>query len=173
MNYAYHGAPKQMVGHKLVPLNQMRDTHPDLYALHRAKYKRREEVLERQIPLLDCLWNDVIQFLPLHPSKIFKLQLELGLISELPSYKFFEINTSLFDSNKAVVFFKSAPGEENIEVKWLKDVDLTAIQEIPQATVDYYKTLAGTGELPFNYQFIPHIVYKGSIDVSKMQIISI
>jgi hypothetical protein len=173
MNYVYHGAPEQMVGRELIPLNQMRDTHPELYALHRAKYEGREEILERQIPLLDCLWNDVLQFLPLHPAKVFKLQVELGLIPKVPSYKFFEIDPSLFDSEKAVIFFKSAPGEENVEVKWFKDVDLAAIQEIPQATVDYYKTLVGSGELPFNYQFIPHIVYKGSIDVSKTQIISI
>ena len=61
-------------------------------------------------------------------------------------YKFFEIDLRLFDSEKAVIFFKSAIGEENIEVRWLKNVDLAAIQEILQATVDYYKMLVGTGE---------------------------
>lgn len=173
MNYVYHGAPEQMVGHELIPLNQMRDTHPELYALRRAKYEGREEILERQIPLLNCLWNDVVQFLPLYPAKVFNLQVELGLIPEVPSYKFFEIDPGLFDSEETVIFFKYAPGEENVEVKWLKDVDLAAIQEIPKATVDYYKTLVGTGELPFNYQFIPHILHRGIIDVSKTQIICI
>lgn len=173
MSFVYHGAPEQMVGHELIPLNQMKDTHPELYELHVSKYEGREVILQRTIPLLNCLWNDVVQFLPLHPKKVFDLQLQLGLIPEVPPYKFFEIDSNSFDPEKAVVFFKSAPGEENVTVKWLKDADLATIQEIPQATVDYYKTLVGTGELPFNYQFIPHIVYKGTVDVSGTQIITI
>ena len=171
MNYAYHGAPDQMIGHKLMPLNQMRDTYPELYSLHRAKYEGREEILERRIPLLDCLWNDVVQLLPLDPTTVFTLQVKLGLIPKMPSYKFFEIDPSSFESEKAVVFFKTTPGDENVEVKWLKDVDLSAIQDIPRATLDYYKTLIGTGELPFNYQFIPHVLYMGSIDVSASRIV--
>jgi hypothetical protein len=69
-----------------------------------------------------------------------------------------------------VVYFKTAPGEENVSVKWLGDVDLSAIREIPKATLDYYKTLVGTGELPFNYQFIPHVLHLGAIDISAAPI---
>lgn len=173
MHYVYHGAPENMEGKELMPLNKMRDAYPELYALHAAKYKGREEILERRIPLLDCRWNDVIQFLPLHPRKIFELQVKLGLIPEVYPYKFFEIDPKLFDPEKTVVFFKSAPGEENIEVKWLSEVDLATTQEIPQATLDYYKSLVGTGELPFNYQFVPHIVYMGTVDISGVQIITL
>ncbi len=173
MQYVYHGAPEQMEGNELIPLNQMKDTHPELHALHIAKYKGREEILERRIPLLGCLWNDVVQFLPLHPKKVFELQVEFGLIPQVPPYKFFEIDPKSFDSEKAVVFFRSVPGEENVEVKWLRDVDLAMIQEVPQATMDYYQTLVGTGELPFNYQFIPHILYMGTVDISGSQIVTI
>ena len=162
-----------MEGNTLLPLNDMQSSHPELYKLHRAKYEGREEVMKRQIPLLGCLWNDVVQFLPVHPSKVFELQVELGLIPEVPSYKFFEIEADCLDPDKTVVYFKTAPGEENTEVKWLRDVDFAQLQEIPQATVDYYKSLVGTGELPFNYQFIPHVLYQGSVDVSKAPIISL
>lgn len=173
MHYVYHGVPENMEGNELIPLNQMKESYPELYALHLTKYEGREEILERRIPLLNCLWNDVIQFLPLHPRKVFELQVELGLISEVPPYKFFAIDPKLFNPEKAVVFFKSAPGEENVEIRWLRDVDLAEIQEIPQATIDYYKSLVGSRELPFNYQFVPHVVYAGSIDVSGSQIITI
>lgn len=173
MYYIYHGVPEDMEGNELIPLNKMRDSHPELYALHIAKYKGREEILERRIPLLNCLWNDVVQLLPLHPRKVFELQADLGLIPKIPKYKFFEIDPKLLDTEKAVVFFKSAPGEENTEVKWLRDVDLATIREVPQATVDYYKSLVDTGELPFNYQFVPHIVYRSNVDVSKVSIITI
>ena len=137
------------------------------------KYEGREEILERKIPLLDCLWNDVVQFLPLHPQKVFKLQKELGLITIVPPYKFYEIDASNLDPQKAVVFFKTAPGEENVQIKWLGEVDFASLREIPEATMAYYKTLVGTGALPFNYQFVPHIVYKGTIDISETNIITL
>ncbi len=169
----YHGAPEKMKGNKLIPLNKIKTIYPQLYEFHMAKYKGREEILERKISLLNCLWNEVIQFLPLHPRKVFELQLELGLISEVYPWKFFEIDPKVFDPKKAVVFFKSAPGEENVEVEWLSDFDLATIQEVPQATIDYYKSLIGTGELPFNYQFVPHILYQGSVDISQSPVISL
>ncbi len=173
MQYVYHGLPEQMIGSELIPLNQMHRSHPELRDKYLEKYKGREEILERRIPILDCLWNDVVQFLPLHPQKVFELQAQLGIISEVAPYKFFEIDMSLLDPRKTVVFFKDAPGEENIIVKWLSDVDFASIQEIPPATIAYYKTLVGTGELPFNYQFIPHIVHMGPVGVSNTKIITI
>lgn len=173
MNFIYHGVPEQMIGSKLIPLNQMQDDMSQVRDRYLKQYKGREEILERKVLLLDCLWNDVVQFLPLHPQKVFNLQKELALIPEVPPYRFYEMNLSLLDPNKTVVFLKSAPGEENTEVKWLKDVKLEALQEIPEATIAYYKTLIGTGELPFNYQFIPHILYMGTVDISGSNIITL
>lgn len=173
MPYLYHGVPEQMIGNMLIPLNQMHAVNPQLREEYLKKYKGREWVLQTKIPLLDCLWNDMVHFLPLHPNKVFSLQAELGFIPTMPPYKFFEIDLSILDSDKAAVYFKTAPGEENTEIKWLRDVDLAAIQEIPEATKNYYQSLVGTGELPLNYQFIPHILYKGSIDISKSRIITL
>lgn len=166
MNFIYHGVPDSLIGNILIPLNQMRSVMPDIRDKNLKKYKGREEILKRKLPLLNCLWNDVVHFLPLHPQKVFELQLELGLIPDIPPYKFYEINLGNLNPKKTVVFFKTAPGEENSEVRWLSEIDFTALQEIPEATVAYYKTFVGTGELPFNYQFIPHILYKGTVDIS-------
>lgn len=173
MSFIYHGVPDPMIGSKLMSLNEIQDNMPKIYKQHLGKYKGRKEIMERQIPLLNCLWNDVVQFLPLHPQKVFELQKKLGLITEIPPYKFFELDIDSLNPEKAVVFFKTAPGEENIQTKWLKDVDLSLIQEIPEATVEYYKTMIGTGDLPFNYQFIPHIIYKGDVDISNAKIVTL
>lgn len=162
-----------MIGEQLIPLNQMKASMAEVHDKNLEKYEGREEILERRIQLLDCLWNDVVQFLPLHPQKVFELQQKLGLISSVPRYKFYEINLSNLDPNKTVVFFKTAPGEENVKIKWLNEVDFTSLQEIPEATLAYYKTLIGTGELPFNYQFIPHIVYRGVVSISETNIITL
>ncbi len=173
MSYVYHSVPEKMIGHNLVPLNIMRQKHHELFTQYSKKYEGRQEILNRHIPLLDCFWSDVVQFSPVHPSKIFELQKSLGLIRKMPIYQYFEIDTKLFNPEKAVVYFKSDYGEENIKFMWLKDIDLSLISEVPQPTIDYYKTFIGTGKLPLNYQFIPHILYAGTIDTSASKIITI
>lgn len=173
MNYAYHGLPEQMIGTKLIPLSEMHAKNPELRAKYLEKYKGREDILERRIPLLDCLWNDVVQLLPVHPKKIFEQQQQLGLIAEIPPYSYYEIDIAALDPTKTVVYFKDAPGEENVTVQWLSDVDVASLNEIPPATIEYYKSLVGTGEQPFNYQFIPHIVTRDTVDITGTNIIVI
>lgn len=173
MTYIYHGVQEEVKGSQLIPLNQMQATYPALNAKYLEKYKGREEILERTIALLDCPWNGVIQLLPLHPRKIFECQKELGLIAAMPAYKYFEIDLELLTPNKTAVYFKTAPGEEHVIVKWLRDVDLSDLQVVPEATINYYKSLIGSSEPVFNYQFIPHILYKGSLDISHAGVVSI
>lgn len=173
MTHFYHGIPEDMKGSELIPLNKMLKVDADLREKYLEKYKGREEILERKIPLLDCLWNDVVQLLPLHPRQLFELQKELGLITEIPDYKYFEIDPTTLDPMQTVIYFKTAPGEEHVSVKWLKDVNLDELQGIPEATRNYYESMIGTGEPVFNYQFVPHIIYKGTVDVSSSKAISL
>lgn len=171
--HLYHGIPEDMKGSELIPLNKMLEVDADLRAKYLEKYKGREEILKRKIPLLDCLWNDVVQLLPLHPRQLFELQQELSLINEIPDYRYYQIDVNTLDPKKTVIYFKTAPGEENVTVKWLKDVSLDELQTIPEATRKYYESMVGTGEPVFNYQFVPHVVYQGSIDVSSVQVINL
>jgi hypothetical protein len=171
MSNIYHGVPEQMIGTLLRPLNAMQQSNPELYAKYVQKYKGREAIMQKRIPLLDCLWNDVIQFLPLDPNKIFEQQVKMGFITEVPPYKFFQIDYRVLDPDKSVVYFKTAPGEEHVSVQWLRDVDFASLQQVPQATVDYYQSLAGSGETPFNYQFVPHILYLGEVDVTTTPVV--
>ena len=171
MTYLYHGIPEDMKGDELITLSQMFVKDPALHQKYLEKYKGREEIRERRIPLLDCLWNDVVQLLPLHPRTLFDLQLQLGLINEIPEYRYFQIDPNTLNLDNTAVYFKTAPGEENVTVKWLRDVDLNELQEIPEATIKYYESMVDTGEPVFNYQFVPHILHKGSIDISKSRII--
>lgn len=173
MTYIYHGIQDDFDGDELIPLNLMREKRLDLYEKYREKYKDREDTIEATIPLLNCSWNDVVQLLPFNPVKLFELQLEYDLIEVVPNYKYFQIDTDLLDVNKAVVYFKTTPGVENVTIKWLKDVDLNSLHSVPAATRDYYKSMIGTGKPVFNYQFVPHIVYKGSIGISKAKSVDI
>lgn len=173
MTYFYHGIPEDMKGTELIPLNTMLEVDAELRAKYLEKYKGREEILECTIPLLDCLWDDVVQLLPLHPEQLFILQQKLGVVTDIPDYKYFQIDASKLDPAKTVVYFKTAPGEENVTVKWLSEVNLNELQGIPPATENYYKSMVGSSEPVFNYQFVPHIIYKGSIDIVEAKIIGL
>ena len=91
----------------------------------------------------------------------------------MPKYTFFEIDIHALEAEQTVVFFKDAPGDEHIKVRWLNDVELDDLQEVPEATIRYYESLIGKNEAPFDYQFVPHVLYKGEIDVSGAKIITI
>lgn len=173
MAYLYHGMPDDMKGTALVPLSRLHTSHPALATQYQEKYRGREAILERRIPLLDCLWNDVIQLLPLHPQQIFELQKELGLIAEIPTFSYYAIDSSMLDPARAAVYFKTAPGEAHWSVEWLHDVSLDELQDVPPATEEYYLSMRGSDQPVFNYQFVPHILYKGTIDISEAKIISI
>lgn len=162
-----------MEGSELITLSQMFAKDPVLHQKYLEKYKGREEILERRIPLLDCLWNDVVQLLPLHPRKLFEMQLQLGLISEIPEYRYFQVDPTILNSHNSAVYFKTAPGEENVSVQWLRDINLEDLQEVPSATIKYYESMVGSGEPVFNYQFVPHILHRGSIDISESRVIGI
>ena len=169
----YHGVPEEVKGSQLIPLSEMMKVDPVLRDKYLEKYKGREEILERKISLLECGWSDVVQLLPLPPRKLFKLQQELGLITEIPDYRYFEIDPNALDPEKTAVFFKTAPGEDHVTVKWLRDVNLEEIQDIPPATRGYYESMVGIGEPVFNYQFVPHILYRGTIDIEDAKIFSL
>lgn len=162
-----------MQGDRLLPLSELFLKDPTLHKKYLAKYAGKEEVMERQIPLLDCGWNEVIQLLPLDPRQLFELQKQLGLIAEIPNYRYFKINPSILVTDNTVVYFKTAPGDENVTVKWLSDIRLEDLQTVPDATERYYETMRSTGEPVFNYQFAPHILYRGSIDISSVEVMSL
>lgn len=80
--FIYHMVPNQMVGDKLIPLNSLKTTYPYLYEKYTKKYldhPERSKLLQRCIPRLNCLWNDVIHLLPIHPHYNFNTLSNLGI----------------------------------------------------------------------------------------------
>lgn len=173
MTFVYHGVPENMMGEEILSLNQLRGANLSAYGKNIEKYKGREAVIECNVPLLNCKASDVINLLPFNPKKLFEYQMELGLISAVPSYAYFEIDLQLLNPKETVVFFKTAPGEENVTIKWIKDVDFSELQEIPVATKQYYKSMVGKKEAVFNYQFVPHVLTRGPINIKNCDVIEI
>ena len=108
--FLYHFRPKHMQGHVLFPLNALKEALPEIYSYQAEKYKGRERLLEKKIPILDCLWNDVIHLSPIHPQIILDCFRKEGLydyagghgreleVFKIPSTHIEEQNTVCFQS---------------------------------------------------------------------------
>src|SRR5687767_13236025 len=79
MTKIYHRRPDDLFGQTLYPLNRLKDVAPEQYARQRAKYEGREALCDFRVPHLNCLWNDVLHFSPVHPAKLRELCVAVGL----------------------------------------------------------------------------------------------
>ena len=66
----YHLVPQRVVGSRLLPLNQLRESHPALYEAYARKYQGHEHLLKQPVPGLECLWSDVLFLTAVPPDVI-------------------------------------------------------------------------------------------------------
>jgi len=166
--------PKQVFGNALLPLNQVLKYDKVAFDEKVKKYKGREVLLERFIPKLNCLWNDVLFFSPVHPKKIKMLYEEIELKWAL--YEWFELNPNDIHSFKenAVIYdiAEKQKGDFSIDENEIRPFSLKELEkrgEIPDATIRYYRNAKASGEPIFTFYLIPHILYKGAIPFSKLK----
>jgi hypothetical protein len=67
-----------MFGNILYPLNTLREIDKDTYESHSSKYMGRETLMEQKIPVLNCLWNDVLHCSPIDFRLIYKALIRAG-----------------------------------------------------------------------------------------------
>jgi hypothetical protein len=175
MNYIYHWVPKDMQGNILFPLNRLKETHVDVYEKEVDKYTGRENILLQRIPSLNCLWNDVLHLSAVHPSHIKKALIDGGS-TKLPDMEFFEIDPHTLNSEDTTVYLYK---HSNMANKLKEDNfaqynpdDIERYSLLPQDTKMYYKEMIVQGKRPLLFHRVPHILFKGSIDVSKIKRIS-
>ena len=172
MTHLYHSVPKELVGNILYPLNELKTIYPEIYAKERSKYIGREEVTQQIIPKLDCLWNDVLHFSAVHPSIIKSALAEAGDQVNLKR-TYYEVDPTLLDLEKTVIYlylYKDKNKQENWAAYDPRDLDKYSL--IPQFTKDYYKKMLERNERPLLYHGIPHILYRGTLDTTKLRIVS-
>ncbi|MGD6857643.1 group-specific protein [Bacillus infantis] len=179
--FIYHMVPNQMGGDKLVPLNSLKITHPDLYEKYTEKYlnhPERSKLLQRRIPKLNCLWNDVIHFLPLHPYFVFNALSNLGIKTK-ENITFYKIPIELLAHNKNAIYYYSkerykgpSAGIVDEEMEFLNIQAYQELQEIPTDTLDYYKKENEKGNKFGLFHFIPHILSLGEVEVKDIEILA-
>lgn len=181
MHYLYHRVPKNLTGDTLYPLNVLRTKLPAIYEGQVSKYIGREEVTQQRIPLLDnCLWNDVIFMTSVNPADLFKARREAGWGDTEPQ-QYFKIDPATLDPSKLAVFLFSAVGPDTrtvikpSEFTEYRYDDLPKYAVVPEVTKEYFSQqyCAGEPRIKLFFRFIPHILYKGEIDISSAEVITV
>jgi hypothetical protein len=176
MNYLYHRVHKDMEGNILYPLNQLKDKFPDLYVQKKKKYDGREHVMDTKITPLDCLWNDVLFFSPVHPQEIKKALMEAGRKEEFNA-QYYQINAdSLEQENTTIYLYKNTIENFGIipeDFVYYSPDKINNYVSVPDKTKQYFRDAYEQDRRPLLYVGIPHILYKGTLDISNSPIISV
>lgn len=173
--YLYHMVPENMEGTMLHPLNRLKDSAPHLYLAHAEKYQDRSHIMEKFIPTLECAWSDVLHFTAVHPAEIKKALTEAGL--QPAEMKFYQIDPRLLDPEQTTIYlYRDASTGTDIseqDFTGFNPNDLDSHASLPNHTKDYYKRMASEGKRPLTFIGVPHILHKGSIDISDLPIITV
>lgn len=177
MTYLYHKVPRSMTGSTLYPLHALKDIDRRLFDEAIKKYKGREYIIDQRIPIFEnCLWNDVIFMTALQPQLLYDVRNSLGF-SKLQPQQFYKIPFDTLDrKNTGIYLFspETVPHTLSADEFILSPNDLSRYTTIPEATVNYFKDLKASGSdyIPLFWRFIPHVIFRGTIDVSDAEIIT-
>lgn len=179
-NFIYHMVPQEMLGDKLLPLNSLKQAYPHLYDRYTKKYfndPQRTKLLQRQVPKLNCLWNDVLHFLPLHPYFIYKAITSLGIETKV-NVPFYKIPIQNIKNNNNAIYLYSkenyrGPAEyiNEVEIRTIEMDEYKEMTEIPLATIEYYTIEKEKGKEFGLFPFIPHLLSQGEVAVNNVEII--
>lgn len=172
MNYLYHRVPLNgVIGDRLYPLNTLQEQDYSVYAQAVSKYKGRESIMEQRIPTLDCLWNDVLFMTAVKPEDLRRARESVRL--DLRSTRFFRFVAEELDHSLMTVWLAETSSKEEKDFVPFKPEDMPKYSVVPQKTLDYWKRMAEAGKPMLLFPHIPHILYRGSLDVRKAELVSI
>ena len=162
MTSLYHLIPTDFRGEELMPLNQLKTKHPEIYVREIKKYEGREHLLDLRIPTLDCLWNDVLHFTAVHPFNLLEAFQDLDFPS-VGVRKWFAVDLTKFEPENTTVFRYDLSINTDSEEQFIRfdPEDLANYTAIPQETTDYFRKMREEGKMPLLFRGIPHILYRG------------
>jgi hypothetical protein len=192
--FFYHLVPQDFQGKNIMPLNDMKQGMSDLFLDKSQKYNGREWILNRKIDVLDCLWNDVVHMCAVDPAVLKSTMREQGLIKvSRTKQKYFKIPLSKLNMDKLCIFYINEESYDLVDVITDENVkDLRGTIE-PYETFElfdisknaFYGTINILTKKYFNfvsrsanknfmpYQFVPHVLYKGDIDIRGLGIVEL
>jgi hypothetical protein len=173
--FLYHMVPDDMEGTMLRPLNALKEPHPDLYVKKAAKYVDRQHVMEQIIPTLETAWNDVLHFTAIRPDELKKALIEAGATPR--EMKFFQVDPTLLDPKLTTIYlYQDKSSEKKMDEESFAAYDpekLHEYSELSEETKQYYKEMIEKGSNPLLFVGVPHILHKGSLDISNLDVITV
>ncbi len=173
--FLYHHVPENMTGKILYPLNTLKEMYPDIYREHVEKYENRQHLLTRVIPTLNCLWNDVLHLTAVTPEELHNNLLKAGIAEQKIKWRrWFKIELSKLDLRKVTVYLYKHNSRNGPSAEDFCDIDLNKISDyrtVPQETIRYYQEQNKLDQRPLLFHGIPHILYKGTINIENVEII--
>jgi hypothetical protein len=176
----YHLMPSPMIGDTLYPLNRLKAVDRAAHDRHLQKYTGREGLLERPIPPLNCLWNDVLHLSPVHPALIRDATLKLGLpwpangrqvgIVDPGQLGMAAENTVIFPNSdtRKVALRRATEPYLPFDPALLDD-----LARIPDRTILYLEEVKRTGQTAFLFVGIPHVLFRGTIELKDITVITV
>ena len=168
MAFIYHKVPANMSGNILYPLNELKRINPAIFEAEIKKYEGREYLLQRMIPLLHCLWNDVLHLSMVHPSQIKDALFKVG-----HPYRanFFEVPLEAIDKRRAVIYLYRQEEISPEEIKPFNPLLVEQLSELSAMTKEYFAAAVSSGRKVLPFHGVPHVLYRGSLDISDFKII--
>jgi hypothetical protein len=173
MNHIYHLVPrKPVVGQKILPLNRLREIDEELYKYYAKKYEGREFVMEYRIPPLNCIWNDVVFLNAIPPRDLFEAYKITG--RTMFKRRFYKIDPAQLDHfQMSVLVYGENNGVETKTFVPFQTSDLKDYSKIPERTMRHYREVSGNNKTGLMFAYVPHILYKGEIDISQVEIVEV
>lgn len=171
MTFLYHRVPRNLTGEVLQPLNRLRESQPNLYQQHVKKYEYRPHALQRRVHGLDCYWNDVLHFTPIHPRKILEgLRMCGSETVKLGRWFQFDVRELGINKHNTVIFWSPnqmfGDWEESEEdFAPYQELKLSRLGELPKGTQQFYKEQLSSGNQPLLFFRTPHILFRGSVSL--------
>jgi hypothetical protein len=168
-----------MFGNILYPLNSLREINKETYEFHTSKYLGREILMEQKIPVLNCLWNDVLHCSPIDLRLIYKALIKAGH-HKVRNIEFFKIPIELLKSIKFVKykfdreFYDREKKAYVLKTKNIEPLTIDSyreLNELPDKTIEWYKWCAENNRgIPLLFRYIPHIFIKGNIPIEEVDV---
>ncbi len=169
MTYVYHRVPSNLTGDRLKPLNCLKASHPNLYQQHIKKYEYRPQALQRRVHGLDCYWNDVLHFTPIHPGKVLEGLRKSGLeTTTLGRWFRFDVRELGFDQTNTVIFWSPNQefgdwNESKEDFMPYRETELSQLSELLSKTLCFYQERIDKEEVPLLFFRTPHVLFKGTV----------
>lgn len=176
MFYLYHKVPQNGVkGNVLYPLNILKNIYPYLYQFEVAKYTGREKDMQKVIPVLNCMWNDVLHLSPVSPRDICKELIVAGRKDDF-SFTYFKVDPSVIERANAVIYLFSYDNNGAIDnneiVPYAPELVSKYTQVTSLAKKNYQRQIAA-GKKALLYYGLPHILYKGCINIQNIPVATV